>query len=104
MVLLELSVIPLGVGESVGSHVARCVDLIDRSGLDYELHSMGTVIEGDLPQVMDLMRLCIEEMAKVSDRVSCSAKLDFRRGQQGRIKQKVARIEQELGRPARKAT
>jgi uncharacterized protein (TIGR00106 family) len=99
MVLLELSVVPVGVGESLAPYVAKCVDLIDRSGLDYELHSMGTIVEGELEQVLDIMRQCVEEMAKVNDRVSCTAKLDYRRGKQGQLLGKVARVEQELGRP-----
>jgi uncharacterized protein (TIGR00106 family) len=99
MVLLELSVVPVGVGESLAPYVAKCVDLIDRSGLDYELHSMGTIVEGDLDQVLDIMRQCVEEMANVSDRVSCTAKLDYRRGVKGQLRAKVSRVEQELGRP-----
>ena len=102
MVLLELSVVPLGIGESLAPHVAKCVDLIDRSGLPYELHSMGTIVEGELDQVLELTRQCIEEMAKVSDRVTCSAKLDYRRGSQGRMIDKVTRVEQALGRPVQK--
>jgi len=35
MVLLEFSIFPLAKGESVGPYVARCLDIIDRSGLDY---------------------------------------------------------------------
>jgi uncharacterized protein (TIGR00106 family) len=102
MVLLEMSVTPLGVGDSVSQYVAECVELIDQSGLDYELHSMGTIVEGELEQVLDLMRRCIEQVAQHSDRVTCAAKLDFRRGQSGRIRSKVASVEQKLGRPVRK--
>ena len=98
MVLLEMSVTPLGKGESVGQYVAECVELIDGSGLDYELHAMGTIVEGELVDVLDLMRRCIEQVATHSDRVTCSAKLDLRRGQSGRIKSKVASVEQKLGR------
>ena len=61
MVLLEMSITPLGKGESVSAYVAECVDIIDRSGLDYELHAMGTIVEGELDQVLDLMRRCIEQ-------------------------------------------
>src|SRR5215210_2159975 len=103
MVLLEMSITPLGKGESVGTYVAECVDIIDRSGLDYELHAMGTILEGELDQVLDLMRRCIEQIAKHSDRVTCAAKLDFRRGHAGRLKTKVASVEQKLGRSLRKA-
>jgi uncharacterized protein (TIGR00106 family) len=102
MVLLEMSITPLGKGESVSTYVAECVDIIDRSGLDYELHSMGTIVEGELEQVLDLMRRCIEQTATHSDRVTCAAKLDFRRGNEGRLTSKVASVEQKLGRKLHK--
>lgn len=98
MVLLEMSIVPLGVGDSVSQYVAECVDLVDKSGLDYELHSMGTIVEGELDAVLSLMRECIEKMAKHSDRVSCTAKLDYRRGHSGRLTTKVDSVEKNLGR------
>ena len=101
MVLLEMSITPLGVGDSVSQYVAQCVELIDQSGLDYELHAMGTIVEGELDQVLDLMRRCIERVAQHSDRVTCAAKLDFRRGHTGRIRSKVTSVEQKLGRAVR---
>jgi uncharacterized protein (TIGR00106 family) len=104
MVLLEMSITPLGKGESVSQYVAECVELIDASGLDYELHAMGTIVEGELAAVLDLMRRCIEQVATHSDRVTCAAKLDFRRGASGRIKSKVVSVEQKLGRSAKKGT
>src|SRR5215212_8880439 len=101
MVLLEMSITPLGQGESVSAYVSECVDIIDRSGLDYELHAMGTIVEGELSEVLDLMRRCIEQTANHSDRVTCAAKLDFRRGREGRLKSKVTSVEQKLGRSLR---
>jgi uncharacterized protein (TIGR00106 family) len=102
MVLLEMSITPLGKGESVSRYVAECVELVDQSGLDYELHAMGTIVEGELGQVLDLMRRCIEQTATHSDRVTCAAKLDYRRGQSGRLTSKVSSVEQKLGREVRK--
>ena len=96
MVLLEMSITPLGKGESVSPYVAECVRLIDASGLDYELHAMGTIVEGELEQVLDLMRRCIETVAQHSDRVTCAAKLDYRRGHTGCIKSKVESVQQKL--------
>ena len=98
MVLLEMSIVPMGVGESVSQYVAECGDLVDKSGLAYEVHSMGTIVEGELAEVIELMRACIELMAKHSDRVTCSAKLDYRRGKSGRLTAKVDSVEQKLGR------
>jgi uncharacterized protein (TIGR00106 family) len=98
MVLLEMSITPLGKGESVSQYVAECVTLIAESGLEYELHAMGTIVEGELVEVLDLMRRCIERVAEHSDRVTCAAKLDFRRGHSGRIKSKVQSVEDKMGR------
>lgn len=98
MVLLEISLFPLGTGESVSEHVAECVRLIDQSGLPYELNAMGTVIEGELPQIMALMQACIELLAKDHERVSCSAKIDYRQGASGRIRGKVDSVTQKLSR------
>jgi uncharacterized protein (TIGR00106 family) len=104
MVLLEMSITPLGKGESVSRYVAECLELVEQSGLDYELHAMGTIVEGELAEVLELMRRCIEQTAKHSDRVTCAAKLDFRRGQSGRLTSKVASVEQKLGRTLRKGS
>jgi uncharacterized protein (TIGR00106 family) len=102
MALLEFSISPLGVGESVSQYVARCVDLIDKSGLDYRLHAMGTVVEGDLDPLLSLLKQCIEAVAKDCDRVSVSAKLDYRKGHGGALDAKVASVEKRLGRPVKK--
>jgi uncharacterized protein (TIGR00106 family) len=102
MVLLEMSITPLGMGESVSRYVAECVRLVDESGLDYELHAMGTIVEGELDQVLNLLGRCIEQIAQHSDRVTCAAKIDYRRGHSGRLKSKVASVEEKLGLPARK--
>ena len=98
MVLLEMSIVPMGAGESVSSYVAQCIDLVDQSGLAYEVHAMGTIVEGELAEVLQLMQACIEKLAEASDRVSCAAKLDYRRGRTGRLQSKVDSVEAKLGR------
>jgi uncharacterized protein YqgV (UPF0045/DUF77 family) len=49
------------------------------------------------------MRRCIEQVARHSDRITCAAKLDYRRGHSGRLERKVASVEEKLGRAVRKA-
>src|SRR5207244_4616730 len=102
MVLMEFSITPLGVGESVSQYVARCVEIVDKSGLDYRLHSMGTIVEGELDQVLELLKQCVEAVAKDCHRVSVSAKLDYRQGATGRLTGKVASVEKTLGRKLKK--
>ena len=98
MVLLEFSMSPLSKGDSVCPYVARSLEIIDQSGLDYRLHAMGTIIEGELDQVLDVMRKCMEAMSADCDRITCTAKLDYRKGYSGRLESKVASVKQKLGR------
>jgi uncharacterized protein (TIGR00106 family) len=98
MLLVELSMSPMGKGESVSAYVARCVDLIDRSGLAYRLGPMGTCIEGDYDEVMALVRHCLDALAADCDRVTFSIKADWRRGGESRLDAKVASVEKKIGR------
>jgi uncharacterized protein (TIGR00106 family) len=99
MVLLEFSIFPLDKGDSLSSYVARAVDIVDRSGLPYRCHAMGTTIEGDMEPVLDVVRRCLAAMSADCDRVECSIKIDYRKGRTGRLTGKVASVEQKLGRP-----
>src|SRR6478672_4951451 len=103
MVLLEFSMAPLEKGPSVGDYVARSLKIIDESGLDYRLHAMGTIVEGELDEVLDLLQRCFEAMAADCQRITCTAKLDYRQGHSGRLQSKVASVEEKLGRPLKKA-
>jgi len=102
MVLLEFSMFPLDKGESLSRYVARSLDIIDRSGLEYRCHAMGTILEGEFDDVMRVVRECFETMSADCDRVECSIKLDYRRDRQGRLDGKVASVEEKLGRDVRK--
>jgi uncharacterized protein (TIGR00106 family) len=97
-VLLEFSMTPLGVGESVSKYVARSLEIIEASGLNYRLHAMGTVIEGEWDEVFDVVRRCHEAMSADCDRVTCSIKVDARKAATGRLTSKVKSVEQQLGR------
>ena len=60
VILLEFSMTPLTKGESVSKYVARSLDIIDKSGLEYRLNPMGTVIEGEWDEVFDVVRKCLD--------------------------------------------
>ncbi len=102
MVLLEFSMFPLDQGESLSPFVARSLDIIDRSGLDYRCHAMGTTLEGEFDEVIDVVKQCFEAMAADCRRIECSIKIDYRAGHQGRLESKVASVEKKLGRAVRK--
>ena len=98
MVLLEFSMSPLGKGESVGKYVSRSLAIIDRSGVDYRLNPMGTVLEGEWDEVFEVVKKCYERMRKDCSRISCTIKVDYRRGRTGRLGGKVASVEKRLKR------
>jgi uncharacterized protein (TIGR00106 family) len=98
MVLLEFSMSPLGKGESVGKYVARSLEIVDQSRADYRLNPMGTVLEGEWDEVFGVVRKCYERMKKDCNRISCSIKVDYRKGAKGRLDGKVMSVEKRLGR------
>ena len=98
MVLLEFSMSPLGKSESVGKYVARSLDIIDKSGVAYRLNPMGTVLEGEWNEVMDVVQQCYQRMKKDCNRISCSIKVDYSKGPKGRLDSKVASVEKRLKR------
>lgn len=98
MVLLEFSMSPLGKGESVGKYVARSLEIVDRSGVEYRLNPMGTVLEGDWDEVFAVVRRCFTRMKRDCSRISCTIKVDYRKGHRGRLTAKVASVEKTVGR------
>ena len=98
MVLLEFSMSPLGKGESVSKYVSRSLDIIDKSGVAYRLNPMGTVLEGEWDEVFGVVTKCYERMKKDCNRISCSIKVDYRKGHSGRLVSKVASVEKTLKR------
>lgn len=98
MVLLEFSMSPFDKGASVSEYVARSLDIIDKSGLPYQLTPMGTIVEGEWEEVMALVTACHKAMSRDCERISTSMKIDYRAGKSGRLKSKIQAIESKLGR------
>ncbi|BBO16774.1 conserved hypothetical protein [Candidatus Brocadia pituitae] len=101
--IAEISVIPIGKGIDLASHVACIVKIIDASGLDYKLHAMGTVVEGESDQVFDLIKKCHNKMLELSERVYTTVKIDERKDKKEKmIEHKVLAVEKELGKSLKK--
>ena len=96
--LAELSVFPLDKGgEGLSRYVAQSMKIIEESGLDYEIHAMGTLIEGPADKIFEVIRKCHDNMAAQCDRVVTNVKIDDRKGWKGSIKRKVESVEEKVG-------
>ncbi len=98
MVLLEFAMAPGGKGESVSPYVARILDVIDQSGVPYQLTPMGTILEGDFDAVMAVVAACFKALEPDCSRIGMNLQMDYRAGPEGRLKSKIAKVEQHLGR------
>ena len=97
MILLEFSMSPMDKGESVSPYVSRSLDIISNSGVPYRLGPMGTCLEGEWDEVMGVIKQCLDKMSSDCDRITCSIKIDYRKGKSGRLVSKMASVEAKLG-------
>ena len=88
--IVDFTIFPTDVGESVSAYVAEVFKIIEESGLPYEHHAMGTNIEGDWDKVMAVIKTCRNRMLEKANRVSISIKIDERKGVTDGIEKKVA--------------
>jgi uncharacterized protein (TIGR00106 family) len=102
MLLAEFSIWPMDKGQSVSAYVARAVQIVDRSGLNYRAGPLGTCLEGEYDAVMAVIRQCHEALMADCDRIMCTVKMDWRRGRSGRIDGKVESVQKHLDRPIRR--
>ena len=98
MVLLEFAISPVGKGEELVDYVSRCLNIIDQSGITYQLTPMSTILEGEWDEVMAVVSACYRELEQDCNRISSNIKIDYRAGSESRIKSKVEMVEEKIGR------
>jgi uncharacterized protein (TIGR00106 family) len=100
--LAEFSIIPIGVGSSIGDRLAEVLKIVDSSGLPYKVNPMGTVVEGEWDDIMRLIRKCHKTVMKTGDRVVTTVSIDDRKGKPNRIDEKIKSIERRIGKSLKK--
>lgn len=84
----------------MSAEVAKAVDALEAFDVRYETNPMGTVIEADDVETLFAAAQAAHE-AVDADRVSTVLKIDDKRTDEGRAREKVDAVEAYLGRPAR---
>lgn len=83
------------------AYVARILDVIDKSGVPYQLTPMGTILEGSFDEVMAVVGDCFRALEPDCPRIGMNLKMDYRVGTESRLKSKIEAVEQQLGRKLR---
>ena len=96
--LVFFSISPLGASESVSKPVSEMIDLISKSGLEFQVTPMGTIIEGPADAIFDLLKACHVTMKKSHNRVTSKILIDDRGEGGSHFKSKIASLEKHLGR------
>ncbi|MCF8261694.1 MAG: MTH1187 family thiamine-binding protein [Melioribacteraceae bacterium] len=102
MVLLEFAMSPFDKGESLSENVAKIIKFIDESGITYKLTPMGTILEGNWDDVIDVVSGCFRIMEKDCNRISLNLKMDYRKGEESRLESKIKKVESLIGKKLRK--
>lgn len=78
-VIIDLCLVPLGVGVSVSRYIVACQKILDEAGLKSTLHAYGTNIEGDWDEVMAAVKKCHERVHEMgAPRITTTIKLGTR--------------------------
>jgi uncharacterized protein (TIGR00106 family) len=96
-VIVDFSIFPVDKEAGVSPYVAKAVHIIRQSGLDYRIGPMGTCIEGEWEEVIEVVSQCFKKMKEDSSRIYMTLKVDYRQGYSGRLTGKVNSLEEKLG-------
>ncbi|MDR5866981.1 MTH1187 family thiamine-binding protein [Halomonas koreensis] len=96
-VIVDLCVVPMGVGVSVSPQVAACQRVIEASGLSHRMHAYGTNLEGPWDEVMAVVKRCHEVVHEMgAPRITSTLKLGTRVDRDQSMDDKVASVERLL--------
>ena len=96
-VLVDLCIVPIGVGVSLSPYIAACGKVLKEAGLKTALHSYGTNIEGEWDAVFAAVKQCHETVhAMGAPRVHTSIRLGTRTDRDQSLADKVRSVEDEL--------
>mgnify|MGYP000720786368 CR=1 FL=1 len=96
-VIVDLCVIPLGVGLSLSPYVAACERVLREAGLKTHLHAYGTNIEGEWDAVFAAVRRCHEVLHGMgAPRIATTLRVGTRTDRPQTMEDKVRSVEEKL--------
>jgi uncharacterized protein (TIGR00106 family) len=96
-VLVDLCVVPLGVGVSVSPYIAACEKVLKEAGLKIALHAYGTNIEGEWDEVFAAVKRCHEVVHQMgAPRITTTMKLGTRTDREQTMEDKIRSVQEKL--------
>lgn len=92
-VIMDVCIVPMGVGVSVSKYVVACHEILQAAGLKTQLHAYGTNIEGDWDKVMAAVKACHEKVHGMgAPRITTTLKLGTRTDRSQTMEDKVSSV------------
>lgn len=96
-VIVDLCVVPLGVGVSVSNYVVACEQVLATFNIKTSLHAYGTNIEGEWDEVFAAIKACHEKLHDMgAPRLTTSIKVGTRTDKKQTMADKVASVTNKL--------
>lgn len=96
-VLIDLCIVPIGVGVSLSPYIAACEKVLAAAGLKTALHSYGTNVEGEWDEVFAAVRRCHEAVHEMgAPRITTTIKLGTRTDRLQTMEDKIASVQAKL--------
>ena len=98
MAIAEVSIVPIGTKTpSLSRYVARVLNVLEDEGVKYKLTPMGTVVEGDLENLLTLAgKMHQAAFSREVLRVVTTIKIDDRRDKPSTAQGKVKSVREKL--------
>ncbi len=96
-VIVDVCLVPIGIGVSVSREVAACQKIFRGAGLETQLHANGTNVEGEWGAVFEAIRRCHETVHEMgAPRISTTIKLGTRTDREQTMADKVRSVEEKI--------
>jgi uncharacterized protein (TIGR00106 family) len=93
-VIVDLCVVPIGVGVNLAPYIAACERVLQDAGLKIQLHPDGTAIEGDWGPVFAAIEACHQAVhAMGCPRITTTVKINTRTDRNQSLEDKVASVQ-----------
>lgn len=97
--IVQFTLIPLGTkSESLSKTLAKAMVHVAESNLPYKVGPMGTTVEGEWFEIINLINHCRKTILRECPRVSIIINMDDRKNATDRIRGKVTSLEKKMGR------